>query len=139
MSAFPLKLFISHWRPNFLPMKPSNFSKYCFNIFPKKKNFLKPLLKPQTICKKSKIPCYGVVNVVKIWNFENHPTRVFLIHVFLRNLKLFMVFIFRLPSRGVLAVFFFNFGNFYPWNLSRTAPKLLIFSDLTSPMHTSSL
>ena len=69
---------------------------------------MKPLLKPQTICKKSKIPCYGVVNVEKIWTFENHPTRVFLIHVFLRNLKLFMVFIFRLPSRGVLAVVFFS-------------------------------
>ena len=101
---------------------------------------MKPLLKPQTICKKSKIPYYGVVNVVKIWDFENHPTRVFLIHVFYRNLKLFMVFIFRLPSRGVLPRgFFFNLGNFYPWNHSRTAPKLLIFSDLTYQMHTSSL
>ena len=37
MSAFPLKLFISHWRPNFCPWIASNFSKYCFNIFPKKK------------------------------------------------------------------------------------------------------
>ena len=108
MSAFPLKLFISHWRPNFCPWIASNFSKYCFNIFPKKK-ILKPLLKPQTICKKSKIPYYGVVNVVKIWDFENHPTRVFLIHVFYRNLKLFMVFIFRLPSRGVLPRVFFFF------------------------------
>ena len=108
MSAFPLKLFISHWRPNFLPMKPSNFSKYCFNIFPKKKkNFLKPLLKPQTICKKSKIPCYGVVNVVKIWNFENHTTRVFLIHVLYRNLKLFMIFIIRLPKGRFGAWLFF--------------------------------
>ena len=97
-------------------------------------------MKPLTICKKSKIPYYGVVNVVKIWDFENHPSRVFLIHVFYRILKLFMVFVFRLPSRGVLArVFFFNLGNFYPWNHSRTAPKLLIFSDLTSKMLTSSL
>ena len=116
MSAFPLKLFISHWRPNFCPWIPSNFSKYCFNIFPKKNNkILKPLLKPQTICKKSKIPYYGVVNVVKVRDFENHPTRVFLIHVFYRNLKLFMVFIFRLPSMGVLPRgFFFLFRQLLP-------------------------
>ena len=115
MSAFPLKLFISHWRPNFCPWIPSNFSKYCFNIFPKKNNkILKPLLKPQTICKKSKIPYYGVVNVVKVRDFENHPTRVFLIHVFYRNLKLFMVFIFRLPSRGVLPRCFFLFRQLLP-------------------------
>ena len=101
---------------------------------------MKPLLKPHTICKKSKIPYYGVVNMVKIWDFENHPTSVFFIHVFYRTLKLFMVFVFRLPTKGVLARgFFFNLGNFYPWNHSRTATKLLIFSDLTYQMLTSSL
>ena len=89
MSAFPLKLFISHWRPNFCPWIASNFSKYCFNIFPKKKKILKPLLKPQTICKKSKIPYYGVVNVVKIWKFENHPTRCIFNTCFLSDFKTF--------------------------------------------------
>ena len=100
---------------------------------------MKPLLKPQTICKKSKIPYYGVVNVVKIWDFENHPKRVFLIHVFYRILKLFVVYVFRLPSGGVWAQVFFYLSNFYPWNHSRSAPKLLIFSDLNYQMHTSSL
>ena len=84
-----MKLFISHWRPNFCPWIASNFSKYCFNIFPKKKKILKPLLKPQTICKKSKIPYYGVVNVVKIWKFENHPTRCIFNTCFLSNFKTF--------------------------------------------------
>ena len=65
---------------------------------------------------------------------------VFSIHVFYRILKLFVVFVFRLPSGAILARGIFSYlSNFYPWNHPRTAPKLLIFSDLTSQMLTSSL
>ena len=97
---------IQYLMAKFFTHETINFSSVMFQYFLEKK-------KNQHAISSQNIFFYGVVNMVKLWDFENHPTRVFFIHVFYRTLKLFMVFVFRLPSKGVLArVFFLIWATF---------------------------
>ena len=80
MCVFPMKPFICYFSTKFLPMNTSNFSKYCFKIFPKKKKkFCWNLRWFHKNCSKSKIPWYGDEKIVQVAQFFHHHTRVFLI------------------------------------------------------------